>query len=203
MSRGRRVLLGALVGVLIGGAAAYLLFRPVSSPARNPTSLQPYPLASTPGQPPARPLRARRPAPEFALPSLRGGEIRLSDFRGKVVLLNFFASWCAPCAAEAPDLRATSEKYGGRNVVFVGVAILDEFKEAQAFLERHRLPYPAAFDRGNKIMERYQVTGLPTSIFIDPAGMIVSRFVGPFIGPEGVAELERRLAQAGAQPAAP
>lgn len=203
MSRGRRVLLGALVGVLIGGAAAYLLFRPVSSPARNPTSLQPYPLASTPGRPPARPLQARRPAPAFALPSLRGGEIRLSDFRGKVVLLNFFASWCAPCAAEAPDLRATSEKYGGRNVVFVGVAILDEFDQAQAFLERHRLTYPAAFDRGNKIMEKYQVTGLPTSIFIDPSGMIVSRFVGPFIGPEGVAELERRLAQAGAQPAAP
>src|SRR3972149_2747689 len=58
----------------------------------------------------------------------------------------------------------------GGTGVFVGVAILDEFKEAQAFLERHRLPYPAAFDQGNKIMERYQVTGLPTSIFIDPAG---------------------------------
>lgn len=203
MSRGQRVLLSALMGVLIGGAAVFLLFRPASSPARNPLSLQPYPLASAPGAPPARPLQARRPAPEFALPSLRGGEIRLADFRGKVVLLNFFASWCAPCAVEAPDLRATSEKYRGRNVVFVGVAILDEFGEARAFLERHRLTYPAAFDQGNKIMEKYQVTGLPTSIFIDPSGMIVSRFVGPFVGPEGVTELERRLAQAGAPPAAP
>ncbi len=203
MSRGQRVLLSALLGVLIGGAAAYLLFRPASSPARNPTSLQPYPLAPVPGASPARPLQARRPAPEFSLPSLRGGEVRLSDFRGKVVLLNFFASWCGPCAAEAPDLRATYEKYRSRNVVFVGVAILDDFSEAQAFLQRHRLTYPAAFDRGNKIMEKYQVTGLPTSIFIDSGGIIVSRFVGPFVGPEGVAELEHRLAQAGALPAAP
>ncbi len=145
MSRGRCLLLSALVGLLAGGGVAYLLVR-----------------------------------------------------RGKVVLLNVFASWCAPCAAEAPDLRATFERYRSRGVVFVGVAVLDEVDAALAFLQRHRLPYPAVYDRSGRLLELYQITGLPTSIFIDPSGMIVDRFVGPFIGPAGVAELERRLAQAGA-----
>ncbi len=202
MSRARRAVLGALIGLLVGGAAVYLLFRPATTPAQNSTALRPFPLLS-PGVQSSAPAPGRRPAPDFALPSLRGGTSRLSDFRGSVVLLNFFASWCAPCAAEAPDLQRTYEKYRARNVVFLGVAILDEFKEAQAFQQRHRLSYPAVFDEGNRVMERYQVTGLPTSIFIDRQGVIVSRFVGPFVGPSGVAELERRLAQAGATSPAP
>jgi len=197
----RRLLLGALVGLLAGVGVAYLLVRPAASPAQDPLALRPYPIAPAPSGSPARPLPALRPAPDFTLPSLRGGQLRLGELRGKVVLLNFFASWCAPCAAEAPDLRATYERYRARDVVFVGVAVLDEADAARAFLQRHRLPYPAVFDGSGRLMELYQITGLPTSIFIDSRGMIVGRFVGPFIGPAGVAELERRLIQAGAKPA--
>ncbi len=199
MSRGRRLLLSALVGLLAGGGIAYLLVRPATSPAQNPPALRSSPVVPGPGRSPARPLPAGRPAPDFTLPSLRGGQLRLSDFRGKVVLMNFFASWCAPCAAEAPELRATYERYRSRDVVFIGVAVLDEAEAARAFLQRHGLSYPAVFDQSGKLMELYRVTGLPTSIFIDPSGMVVDRFVGPFIGPAGVAELERRLVRAGAR----
>lgn len=191
----RRAFASALVGLLVGGIGAYLLFRPVMFPAAIPERAGAFPVSRSPGRLPS----LRRPAPEFALPSLRGGTIRLSAFRGRVVMMNFFASWCAPCADEAPDLRATYEKYRDRGVEFLGVAVLDEFDEARAFLARHRLAYPAVFDQGNRVMTQYQVIGLPTSVFIDPAGQIVDRFVGPFIGPEGAAELERRLARAGAR----
>jgi len=189
-----RPLIGALIGLLIGGAAAYVLFRPSPSPAVDPVrNVRVYRVPPT-GAP--RPV-ARRPAPDFDLPSLRGGRLHLSDFRGQIVLLNFFASWCAPCAAEVPELQRAYENHRRHGVVVLGVAILDEFTEAQAFLARHRLTYPAVFDQGNRMMERYQVVGLPTSVFIDPSGQITSRFVGPFLGPAGVAELERRLAEAG------
>ncbi|MDQ7849833.1 MAG: TlpA disulfide reductase family protein [Armatimonadota bacterium] len=198
MTRGRRLFLGALVGLLAGGGLAYLLVLPATSPGQDPRALRPYAVVPPSGRSPASPLLAGRPAPDFTLPSLRGGQLRLSDFRGKVVLLNFFASWCAPCAAEAPDLRTVYERYRNRGVVFVGVAVLDEVDAARAFLQRHGLPYPAVFDRSGRLMERYQITGLPTSIFIDPSGMLVDRFVGPFIGPAGAAELERRLVRAGA-----
>ena len=136
----------------------------------------------------------RVPAPLFTLPSLRGPErIALADFRGRVVVLNFFASWCAPCALEAADLQRAWVASQERGVVFLGVAIQDEEKAAQAFLTRHGITYPAAFDGDGSVMQAYGITGIPTTVFIDPTGRITGRHAGIFVGDEGVARLQARI----------
>jgi hypothetical protein len=83
--------------------------------------------------------------------------------------------------------------------VVLGVAILDDYEEAQAFLARHNATYPAVFDARNEIMDAYDVTSLPTSIFITADGQVTGRFQGPFVGEEGVAELVRWLVRSGAR----
>jgi peroxiredoxin len=140
---------------------------------------------------------ARAPAPGFALPSLRGPErIRLADFRGQVVVVNFFASWCGPCALEAADLERAWQASRGRGVMFLGVAIQDEADDARAFLERHRVTYPAVIDPTGEVMQAYRITAIPTTVFLDPEGRIASRHAGIFVGEEGVARLMERIAHA-------
>ncbi|MDR7419131.1 MAG: TlpA disulfide reductase family protein [Armatimonadota bacterium] len=141
-----------------------------------------------------QPLRI---APAFSLPSLRGpGRVSLADFRGQVVVLNFFASWCRPCELEAADLERTWQATRGRGVAFVGIAIQDEPEAARGFLARHGISYPAAIDTSGEIMRAYRVTGIPTTFFVTPDGRIAGTHVGIFVGDEGVARLRERIGRA-------
>lgn len=118
----------------------------------------------------------------------------LADLRGKGVVMNFFASWCAPCRAEAGDLDAAFRKYRNRGIVFLGVNIeQDTWDDARDFLEEFAISYPAIRDESSEITKKYQLFGLPTTYFIDKAGVIRSKFIGPFLGPEGLKVLERRI----------
>jgi peroxiredoxin len=138
---------------------------------------------------------ARGPAPAFTLRSLRGAEqISLADLRGKTVVLNFFASWCAPCELEAADLQRTWGDYErARAVVFLGVAIQDEYGAAKGFLGKHGLTYPAVFDANGTVMQAYRVIGIPTTVVVDPEGRIASRYAGIFVGDQGRARLRARI----------
>lgn len=194
----RQSLIWMVVGTATAALAIYLLFQPApgAQPAASPVdSLAPVSVATSRG------VALGKVAPQFAGRSLRdqGKSLQLSDFRGQTVLLNFFASWCPPCAAEVPELQKIWVKHRDRGVVVLGVAILDDYEEAQAFLTRHNATYPAVFDARNEVMDAYDVTSLPTSVFITADGEISSRFLGPFVGEEGVAELIRRLMQSGAR----
>lgn len=138
---------------------------------------------------------ARGPAPVFTLRSLRGAEqISLADLRGKTVVMNFFASWCAPCELEAADLQRTWGDYkNAGDVVFLGVAIQDEYSAAKGFLGKHGLTYPAVFDAGGTVMQAYRVVGIPTTVVVDPEGRIASRYAGIFVGDQGRARLRARI----------
>jgi cytochrome c biogenesis protein CcmG/thiol:disulfide interchange protein DsbE len=134
------------------------------------------------------------PAPSFTLPSLRGeGRISLADFRGQVVVVNFFASWCEPCTLEAADLQRAWRKVEGHHVTFLGVAIQDQYREAQAFLNKYGVTYPAAFDRDGTVSEAYRLTGIPTTVFVDPQGRMAGRHSGIFVGDQGIAALLERI----------
>lgn len=119
------------------------------------------------------------PAPDFELPSLEDGTpIALSSFRGHVVVLNFWASWCAPCRLEAPGLRRVSERYRERGVRFLGVDYRDDEAAARAFVEEFRLPYPSVFDPSGSLAFDFELIGFPTTFIIDAGGTIRYRFVG-------------------------
>ncbi len=182
------LILAAALLVLAAAIVAYTLGAR-SGMARRAESV------STPAEPSAADeLAARRPAPLFTLPSLRGPEqISLADFRGQVVVINFFASWCGPCELEAADLQRTWERVKGHGVTFVGVAIQDQYQDAQAFLTKHRLTYPAAIDKSGDIMQAFRITGIPTTVFVDPQGRLAGRHTGIFVGEEGIARLLARI----------
>lgn len=118
-------------------------------------------------------------APDFTLTTFSGEKLTLTDLRGKVVVLNFWASWCAPCRAEAPTLEATWNRYKGRGVVFVGVAYTDTERGALAFLKEFGITYPNGLDLGTKISEHYRIQGIPETFFINRNGDIVQFVKAP------------------------
>lgn len=152
-------------------------------------------LPPRPAVPPAprTPPQTFRPAPDFRLRSFDGGLIALSDFRGKVVVLNFWASWCTPCKQEMPNLERAWQEFRDRGVVVLGIDVLDDQKDAAAFLEALQITYPNVYDPDQTRMVAYQVTGLPTTIFIDREQRIRTRYVGGYLGEAGHNQLRRQI----------
>ncbi len=121
----------------------------------------------------------QRPANDFTLKLFGSGEsFRLSDYRGKVVVVNFWASWCIPCREEAPALEQTWRAYRDRGVVFLGVDIWDTDTDAQAFLDEFSITYPNAPDAAGTVAVDYGVTGVPETYFITQDGRIASKAIG-------------------------
>ena len=119
------------------------------------------------------------PAPQFAKETLGGGMIDLSELRGKVVMLDFWSSWCPPCRREAPALAQVYRDYQGANIEFIGVAIWDDPKEVTAHIRKFELSYPNLLDERGEIAIDYGIVGIPEKFFIDAHGNLVRKFVGP------------------------
>ncbi len=135
-------------------------------------------------------------AADFALPMADGGTLRLSDLSGKVVMVDFWASWCAPCRQEAATLNRIYAGYADRPVEFVGVNIWDTPDAAATFLVEFGVGYPTGTDADGAIALNYGVRGIPEKFFIDGDGVIRRKYVGPM--PEDVlrATLDGLLAEA-------
>ena len=119
-----------------------------------------------------------KPAPAFRLPTLDGGTVDSADWRGEVVVVNFWASWCVPCREEAPELEAFAQRWQDRGVRLVGIAYNDEASEAAAFRDRHRLTYPQALDPGGRAAIDFGVFGVPETYVIAGDGTVMAKLLG-------------------------
>lgn len=124
----------------------------------------------------------RGPAPDLVGPTLEGGEFRLSDYRGQVVVLNVWASWCAPCRAEAPDLEAVWLAVKDDGVQFVGLDTRDTVEAARAFVDAYGVTYPNVIDADGRLQLLFSDTlppqAIPSTLVVDREGRVAGRILG-------------------------
>lgn len=161
----------ALIGlvIILGGlwiAYSRSLLSSLASEGENVT-LEPAPVVG-------------HPAPDFALQTLEGETVRLSDFKGKPVLINFWATWCGPCRSEFPDFQKASTDDADK-LVIIGInnTTTDQKDQVPAFLKEFGVTFPIVLDETGDTAKAYNILGLPTSIFIDRNGNVNEIFTGP------------------------
>ncbi len=153
---------------------------PTETPRPTPTRVLAPTATALPRPTPMtiRTVTQPEPAADFEIGLLSGGRLSLSELRGSVVVLNFWASWCPPCRDEMPFFENVYREYRDRGVVFVGVAVSDVEERARDFAERIGVSYPIGLDPGH-IAETYRITAMPTTYFIDEEGVISKKLQGP------------------------
>ena len=141
---------------------------------------------------------ARHAAPDFVAENLRGGNTGLVDYKGKVVLLNFWATWCMPCRAEMPGMETLWQNYKEQGLVVAAVSV-DEGSRGriETFAKLLDLSFPVLLDPESKVSDLYKVSNMPTSFLIDRNGKIISRIVGSeeWASAEAIQLVEKLLAQ--------
>jgi len=129
-------------------------------------------------------------APDFTLPTTDDKEFKLSDYRGKNVILNFWATWCGPCRYEIPAFKEIHNKYNGGSIVVVAVSCLDNPDSTAKYASANGMDFLIPLDPRGAVSDLYNIRGMPTTYFINDKGVITSIKIGPFIN---IDEIEDRL----------
>ena len=129
-------------------------------------------------------------AVDFTLPDLDGTEVSLSQYRGDVVLINFWATWCPPCRAEIPEIEAAYRARNDEGFVVLGIAVEQSHALVAPFVELEGMTYPVLLDELSQVYSTYRVPGLPVSVVVDQDGVIQARHIGQMTG----AQLDQYLA---------
>jgi len=122
-------------------------------------------------------------APDFTMTSFSGEILSLSELRGQVVIINFWASWCPPCREEAAYLEQTWRKYKDQGVAFIGVDYVDTEPEALAYIEEFDITYFNGPDLGTRISQAYNIQGVPETFFVTKTGQLREPYIGPLSPP--------------------
>jgi len=125
-------------------------------------------------------------APDFCLKDLSGQEYSLSELRGKPVLLNFWATWCGPCRGEMPYLEEIYREWSGKGLTLFAVNIGESSSQARGYLQTYGMSLPVLLDSAQTVAKRYNITGIPTTFFIDKNGIIQGKVVGAFRDKESI-----------------
>ncbi len=160
-----------LIALVLGLGGAWIVFSQTVTANRlagsDPAALEPAPIVG-------------HPAPDFELKTLNGDMLRLADFKGQPVLVNFWATWCGPCRAEFPDFqRAYADNADRLVIIGVNNTAADQVELVGDFVAEMGATFPIVLDETGDVVKSYRVFGLPTTIFIDRDGIIKEVFTGP------------------------
>ena len=139
----------------------------------------------------------RQPAPDFLLPDLAGNEVRLSDYRGRVVLLNFWATWCAPCRIEIPSMQRLYQTMDGGDFELLAVSADGTSPPVARFVRQYDVGFPVLLDHGFAVASHFGVAVLPVSLLIDREGRVAYRIEGAreWDGPEAIAAIRGLISE--------
>jgi|TARA_B110000240_G_scaffold168121_1_gene190349 cytochrome c biogenesis protein CcmG/thiol:disulfide interchange protein DsbE len=119
-------------------------------------------------------------APEFELPTLQGGKIKLSDYRGKVLFINFWATWCATCKVEMPSMEKLYQRFREYDFEMLTISVDKDLSLISPFIKEYNLSFPVLLDPDSKVAKRdYKTTGVPETFVVDKNGIIVHKAIGP------------------------
>jgi len=209
-----RQLVAALAAIVVTAIVLVAITTPLGTAGATAGPVDPRATPFIIASPPAEGLRPGSTAPELAIPlddgttyqltDLDGKPISLAQLRGKVVWLNFWASWCPPCQQETPILRELSERYRDRGLEIIGVSVQEtSVDDVASYAQRYQLPYTIGFDGFGHIFHAYKVYALPTQFFIDTTGTIVQVVNGPVDEAGAAALIESLLPPPSGSPIAP
>ncbi len=119
-----------------------------------------------------------KPAPAIDLEFLNGKRFRVTDYKGKVLVLDFWASWCGPCLQTMPQVEAVAKEFAAHGVVLVGINLEETPQRVKQALERLKLDMQVAIDRGGRVAERYGATAIPQTVIIDGEGKVARLYIG-------------------------
>lgn len=139
----------------------------------------PDPQSGVSGEGPETAPRKGFLAPDFALKTLDGASVRMSDLRGQSVLINFWASWCGPCRVEMPHIETAYAAHTDDGLIILGINQSESPRPVAQFVDEFGLTFPIPMDTDGKVSAAFQVRALPTSFFIDAQGVIRDTFTGP------------------------
>ena len=127
-----------------------------------------------------QPIRAGTKAPNFRLEDLEGKKSELKHYKGKVVFLNFWATWCGPCKEEMPSIEELCKQFKDKDFVFLAISVdYAGIKPVKDFIEKHRYTFPVLIDPKCETLDLFEVKGIPTTFLIDKKGIIIGKAIGP------------------------
>jgi peroxiredoxin len=133
------------------------------------------------------------PAEDFALVGLDGKEQRLSQYRGKIVLVNFWATWCKPCTTEMPAMQTTYDKLRDKGFVVLAINELEDDAKVREHIKEHGHTFPVLMDRDNKVANQFGVFGLPVSVFIDEKGVVQEYIKGGLLTEQMILDVVAKI----------
>ena len=141
----------------------------------------------------SRPPATGMPASEFSLTDLNGKTHSLHGYRGKIVLLNFWATWCKPCTTEMPAMQATYDRLREQGFVVLAINELEDEAKVREHIRAHGHTFPVLLDKDNRVANQYGVFGLPVSVFIDEQGVVQEYIKGGLLTEQKIVEVVNRI----------